>query len=70
MRLSVPIVYNFLLLTYMEDSAAFKVLAPVSYVKFLGEDFNKWVFPSLLLIMVLLTLLNLYGKYHKYITLT
>lgn len=37
-------------------------MGSIEYVKFLGEDFNKWVFPSILILMVLLTLFNLYGK--------
>jgi len=40
MRLSVPIVYNFLLLTKVEGTAAFEVLSPVSYVNFMGKSFN------------------------------
>lgn len=46
----------------MEDSAAKRVLAPLSYVQFLGEGFNKWVFPTLLVLMVLLNLFGLYSK--------
>ncbi|CDW71976.1 UNKNOWN [Stylonychia lemnae] len=45
MRLGVPICYNFLILTQMEDAAVYRVMGPVRYVQFLGTHFNQWVFP-------------------------
>jgi hypothetical protein len=62
MRLAVPISYNFLLLTQMEDAAVYRVMGPVRYVKFLGEHFNKLVFPICLVLMAILTAFNFYGK--------
>ncbi len=62
MRLAVPISYNFLLLTKSEDAAVYRVMGPVRYVKFLGEHFNRWVFPLCLAIMALLTAFNFYGR--------
>jgi len=38
------------------------VLAPLNYVQFLGEAFNKWVFPGLLVLLVLLNICGLYSK--------
>lgn len=64
MRLSVPLAYNFLELTRMDHAAIYVVMGPIKYVRFLGSDFNKWVFPSCLILMVLLTLFNIYGKSH------
>lgn len=34
----------------------------MSYVKFMGESFNKYAFPALLTLMILLTIFNLYSK--------
>lgn len=62
MRFAVPISYNFLILTMVEKSAFYEVMGPVSYLKFLGEDFIRWVFPISLFLMAFLTLFNIYGK--------
>lgn len=62
MRMSVPIAYNFLQLTHVKSAAIFIVMGPVKYISFLGEDFNRWVFPICLALMVLMTLFNVYGK--------
>eukprot|EP00347_Sterkiella_histriomuscorum_P011527 403372114 len=62
MRLAVPISYNFLQLTQMNDAAVYRVMGPVRYVKFLGEGFNQWVFPVCLVLMVILTAFNIYGR--------
>jgi hypothetical protein len=62
MRMSVPIAYNFLQLTQMEKAAIYVVMGPVAYVSFLGEDFNRWVFPICLFLMVFLTAFKIYGR--------
>ena len=61
MRLAVPIGYNFLSLTGVEKASFYEVMGPVSYVSFMGEGFNKWVFPICLFLMVFLTAFNIYG---------
>lgn len=61
MRLAVPIGYNFLSLTGVDKASFYEVMGPVSYVSFLGEGFNKWVFPICLFFMVFLTAFNIYG---------
>lgn len=67
LRLAVPIGYNFMILTRIEKSAFYEVMGPLRFVTFLGEDFNKWVFPICLLLMALITAFNIYGnlKHHK-----
>jgi hypothetical protein len=62
MRLAIPIAYNFLSLTRIETTAFYEVMGPVEYVNFLGEGFNKWVFPLCLILMVIMTIFNFYGK--------
>lgn len=62
MRMSVPISYNFLQLTHMKKAAIFQVMGAVEYVSFLGKDFNKWVFPIALMLMVFLTAFKIYGR--------
>lgn len=62
MRLAIPIGYNFLTLTKVEKAAFYTVMGPVKYVNFMGEEFNKWVFPICLFLMVFLTAFNIYGK--------
>ncbi len=62
MRMSVPIAYNFLQLTRVDSAAIFIVMGPVKYVSFLGEDFNRWVFPICLALMVVMTIFNVYGR--------
>ena len=70
MRLAVPIGYNFLTLTKVKQSAFYEVMGPVSYVAFMGADFNKWVFPICLFLMVILTAFNIYGINHGLINRT
>lgn len=67
MRLAIPIGYNFLILTGVEKASFYEVMGPVSYVSFLGEDFNRWVFPSCLFIMVFLSVFNIYGIANPFI---
>ncbi len=62
MRMSVPISYNFLQLTHMEKAAIYQVMGAVKYVSFLGHDYNKWVFPICLLLMVFLTAFRIYDR--------
>lgn len=37
-------------------------MGPLSSVNFLGEGFNKWVFPSVLFTMVFLTITNCWNR--------
>ncbi len=37
-------------------------MGAVKYVSFLGEGFNRWVFPICLILMVLLTAFRIYGR--------
>lgn len=62
MRMAVPIAYNFLQLTKVEKAAIYNVMGSVQYLSFLGEDFNRWVFPICLILMALMTALNIYGN--------
>ena len=62
MRMAVPISYNFLQLTKVQKAAIYNVMGSVQYLSFLGEDFNRWVFPIGLLLMALLTALKIYGN--------
>jgi hypothetical protein len=62
LRLSTPLAYNFLELSGISKAAIYVVMGSIDNVKFLGEDFNKWVFPICLMLMVLLTALNIYGR--------
>lgn len=61
MRLAVPLSYNFLEISGIDDAAIYVVMGSVEYVKFLGEDFNKWVFPICLILMVFLTAFKIYS---------
>jgi hypothetical protein len=63
MKLSVPIGYNFLTLTKVETAAYYKVMGPLTYVSFMGKDFNKWIFPICLFFMVFITAFNIYGNF-------
>lgn len=38
------------------------MLSPLSYVSFLGESFSRYAFPTLLSLMILLTLFGLYSR--------
>lgn len=62
LRLAVPIGYNFMILTRIDDSAFYEVMGPVRFVNFMGEDFNKWVFPICLLLMCVATIFNIYSR--------
>ena len=62
MRMSVPISYNFLQLTQVDKAAIFIVMGPVKYLSFMGEDFNRWVFPICLSLMALLTIFRVYDR--------
>jgi len=62
MRMSVPIAYNFLQLTRVDNAAIFIVMGPIKYLSFMGEDFNRWVFPICLALMVLLTVFRVYER--------
>ena len=62
MRLAIPIGYNFLILTKVKDAAFFKVMGPLEDVQFMGQGFNRWVFPICLFLMVFLTAFNIYGN--------
>ena len=55
MRLAMAVAYNFLELSNVKKCAFFEVMGPLVKINFLGEGFNKWIFPSLLLITILLT---------------
>ena len=46
----------------MEKAAIYDVMGAVKYVSFLGEDFNRWVFPLGLLLMAFLTGFKIYGR--------
>mmetsp|Transcript_23177 Transcript_23177/g.22652 ORF Transcript_23177/g.22652 Transcript_23177/m.22652 type:complete len:185 (+) Transcript_23177:1274-1828(+) len=62
MKLAIPIAYNFLSLTGITNTAFYEVMGPIDNIDFLGQGFNQWVFPSCLLLMVLLTVFNIYGR--------
>lgn len=62
MRLSISVAYNFLELSKVKNCAFFEVMGPLVKIQFLGEGFNKWVFPSLLLITIFLTLFDCFGR--------
>uniref|UniRef100_A0A7S3MI77 Uncharacterized protein n=1 Tax=Favella ehrenbergii TaxID=182087 RepID=A0A7S3MI77_9SPIT len=62
MRLSISVAYNFLELSQVKECAFFEVMGPLVKIQFLGEGFNKWIFPSLLLITVFLTAFDCYGR--------
>jgi hypothetical protein len=62
MRMSVPIAYNFLQLTHVDRAAIFIVMGPVKYLSFMGEDFNRWVFPICLSLMALMTIFRVYDR--------
>lgn len=37
-------------------------MGPLVHIDFLGESFNKWIFPSLLILMILLTAFDCFGR--------
>lgn len=61
LRLSIGVAYNFLDLLGVRNCAFFKVMGPLDKMQVIGAQFNKWIFPSLLCLMVLLTATNLIG---------
>lgn len=63
MRLAIPVAYNFLDLVGLQDSAFYDVMGAVDTVNFLGEGFNRWVFPITLIIMVFMTAFNICGRF-------
>ena len=61
-RLAVPAVYNFLQILSIEKCAFLEVMGPVQEIPFVGRGLNKWVFPSCLSFMVLLTMTDGYNR--------
>lgn len=62
MRLSIAVAYNFLELSRVKSCAFFEVMGPLVKISFLGEGFNKWIFPSLLLITIFMTVFDCFGR--------
>lgn len=62
MRLAIAIAYNFLELSGVSECAFFTVMGPLVKITFLGEGFNKWVFPSLLILSILMTAFDCFGR--------
>ena len=62
MRLAVAVAYNFLELSHVKKCAFFEVMGPLVKIQFLGEGFNKWIFPSLLIISILMTAFDCFGR--------
>ena len=54
-RLAIAVSYNFLEISDVKGNAFFTVMGPMDNIEFLGENFNKWVFPSLMFLTVFLT---------------
>lgn len=61
-RLAVPAVYNFLQILSIDTCAFLAVMGPVQEIPFIGRGLNKWVFPSCLSFMVLLTMTDGYNR--------
>lgn len=61
-RLAYAVAYNFLELADIKDCAYFEVMGPLTSVNFLGESFNRWVFPTVLITMILLTVTNCWSR--------
>jgi hypothetical protein len=59
-KLAVSVAYNFISLTGLKDCAFFQVLGPLQSIAFLGPDFNRYVFPSCLFIMMFMTIFHVY----------
>ena len=62
MRLASAVAYNFLELSRVKDCAFFQVMGPLVKIQFLGEGFNKWIFPTLLLLTIFLTVFDVIGR--------
>ena len=54
-RLAIAVSYNYLEISDVQGSAFFTVMGPMNNIEFLGENFNKWVFPSLMFLTIFLT---------------
>ena len=54
-RLAIAVSYNYLEISDVHGSAFFTVMGPMDNIEFLGENFNKWVFPSLMFLTIFLT---------------
>ena len=61
-RLAIAVSYNFLEISDVKGSAFFTVMGPMDNIEFLGENFNKWVFPSLMFLTILLTVTDCCGR--------
>ena len=61
--LAISIAYNFFAISGIEYSAFYVVLGNLQQITFLGTGFNDYVYPSLLLLMCLLTLTNCWGRF-------
>jgi hypothetical protein len=61
-RLAYSVAYNFLELVGIKNCAFFDVMGPLSSINFLGEGFNRWVFPTALFTMVLLTITDCWSR--------
>lgn len=61
-RLAYAVAYNFLELVNVQNCAFFDVMGPLSSIAFLGKGFNRWVFPTCLFTMVLLTVTDCYSR--------
>ena len=62
MRLAIAVAYNFLELSRVKQCAFFEVMGPLVKIQFLGEGFNRWIFPSLLILTILLTAFDCFGR--------
>ena len=62
MRVAIAVAYNFLELSRVKKCAFFEVMGPLVKIGFLGEGFNKWIFPSLLFLMIFMTGFNCVGR--------
>lgn len=62
MRVAIAVAYNFLELSRVKKCAFFEVMGPLVKIGFLGEGFNKWIFPSLLFLMIFMTALDCLGR--------
>jgi hypothetical protein len=62
MRLAIAVAYNFLELSRVKKCAFFEVMGPLVKIQFLGEGFNKWIFPTLFLLTIFLTAFDCIGR--------
>jgi hypothetical protein len=61
-RISYAVAYNFFALADVSGNAFFKVMGPLSSMNFLGKVFNRWVFPTCLCTMILLTVTDCWSR--------